>query len=132
MWGFFAGGGGIDTSRPRGPWFLNPSMHARHVAFPPLYVHGHGTHGETHQVERVEAYLREDDAVSPVGVKGGGLDVGPVKVPQVQGLLAVLVAEDDQGAHERVFGRATDCSHRAHLVEVQQEAGVVLSHGDTE
>lgn len=84
------------------------------------------THGETNQIDRIEAYLWQNSAVPFVWVEGGGLDVRPVKVPQVQWPLTVPVTEGNQGTHDSVFGWAADGRHCTHLVEVQQETRVIL------
>lgn len=49
-----------------------------------LNIHGHRTQGQTHQVEGVEADLRQNDTVSSVGVVGGRFDVSMIKVLQIQ------------------------------------------------
>lgn len=104
-------------------------IHA-HTNYPlmPLRIQGYRTHGETHQIECIEAYLWQNNTVSSVGVEGRGLDVGPVKILQVQWPLTLLFAKGNQGTDKRVLGRAADGPHCTHLVEVQQETGVILEN----
>lgn len=101
-----------------------------HTVMMLLNIHGHRTQGQTHQIEGIEADLRQNDTVSSVGVVGGRFDVSVIKVLQIQWLMAVPVTEGDQSAHHGVFGWAADSCDRTHRFKVQQKTGVILKEGE--